>query len=602
MRNGLFLNFISLLLGLAVATFCRPAASADLAGRLANAPDGRRLVREMSEESSKNAGNPENDETNDSSVRSDDPLRRDQAGVQTLYPAVCKIVGRGVPEKKEDGAEATPLYYGSGTFVAEIGELGLVLTNWHVVSESSESIDVVFPNFSSPAKVILRDEIWDLAALLIRKPTDVAPIPIALEVPKPGETLWVAGYGQNAGLADFQIGAGPLLNYVELVEPKNLPFETLAIGKGVRQGDSGGPIFNRYGEIAGVLWGSDGKVTMGTFCVRVQFFLTQAIRRLIRLNVDAAANAVLIKGAEFSPFDAESLDGADDWARWESEPFGVAAKYSEMSALEGVKLYGAFPISQSEIYVSSDEENDAETLSVAARNDALETVERAATTAQESTLNLLPPSPPIFSPTFVVQQRNLNRARPEVADATFYENLIATKSEKARRQAAENAILASRSLGVREAALASSREIAGRGGDFDENGTANALDLTLNDAKKSDFDDFSANDDEKNVNAASRGFDGEEGTKGLLVKGLEPTQDGVESNENDRAWADASKNVSPSDETTKKSGSDDALNFDAFSDLKAYLFICAMFCLFYNAGRLLTPKNLTSRERESNDN
>jgi hypothetical protein len=45
------------------------------------------------------------------------------------------------------------------------------------------------------------------------------------------------------------------------------------VGVAARQGDSGGPIFNADGELAGVLFGSGDGTTTGTYCGRVGGFL-----------------------------------------------------------------------------------------------------------------------------------------------------------------------------------------------------------------------------------------------------------------------------------------------------------------------------------------
>ena len=203
-----------------------------------------------------------------------------EASVQTMYPAIAKIVGRGEVQEQKDG-QALSVYYGSGIYVAEQGDFGLVLTNWHVVDGSTGLLQVQFPNFTSQGAVILIDKIWDLTAIVINRPPFL-PLPISLEVPQIGDELWVAGYGQESGLEGFQMSSGPVLCYSflnaesfsDVSEP--LPGETVTVGTGVRHGDSGGPILNRYGEVAGLLWGSDGFLTMGTFCLRVQAFLTQA--------------------------------------------------------------------------------------------------------------------------------------------------------------------------------------------------------------------------------------------------------------------------------------------------------------------------------------
>ena len=51
------------------------------------------------------------------------------------------------------------------------------------------------------------------------------------------------------------------------------PFEMVEVSTAARQGDSGGPIFNARGELAGVLFGSDGGSTSGSYAGRVREFL-----------------------------------------------------------------------------------------------------------------------------------------------------------------------------------------------------------------------------------------------------------------------------------------------------------------------------------------
>jgi hypothetical protein len=50
-----------------------------------------------------------------------------------------------------------------------------------------------------------------------------------------------------------------------------------------RNGDSGGPIFNDRGEIAGVLFGSDSSSTMGSYCGRLRQFLAPLAGSFARL-------------------------------------------------------------------------------------------------------------------------------------------------------------------------------------------------------------------------------------------------------------------------------------------------------------------------------
>ena len=156
---------------------------------------------------------------------------------------------------------------GSGTLVAVNQQHGLVVTNWHVVRDAQGPIVVTFPDgFQSAATVMTTDENWDLAALLIWKPK-VAPIPIARQMPRPGELLTIAGYGAGT----YRAATGRCTQYV--APGVEFPYEMVELSAEARQGDSGGPILNERGELAGVLFGAAGGTTSGSYCGRVRKFL-----------------------------------------------------------------------------------------------------------------------------------------------------------------------------------------------------------------------------------------------------------------------------------------------------------------------------------------
>ena len=156
---------------------------------------------------------------------------------------------------------------GSGTLVAVNERHGLVITNWHVVREGNGQVTVVFPDgFHSGATVLKADRDWDLAALAIWRP-HVGPVRLADSVPKPGEPLTIAGYGSGK----FRMAAGRCTQYVS--PGRSLPFEMLELSAQARQGDSGGPILNQRGELAGVLFGASWGRTAGSHSGRVQKFL-----------------------------------------------------------------------------------------------------------------------------------------------------------------------------------------------------------------------------------------------------------------------------------------------------------------------------------------
>jgi len=187
--------------------------------------------------------------------------------VQSPNPAIVRIVA---PER--DGAS-----YGSGTLVAVNDTYGLVVTNWHVVRDAAAPIWVLFPNgFRSAAAILKIDRDWDLAALAVWRP-NVEPLPLATQPPQPGERLTIAGYGNGW----FRAVSGQCTQYVS--PGGNHPFEMIELSAPARNGDSGGPILNDRGEIAGVLFGSAFGQTTGSYCGRLRYFLTSVADDFQRL-------------------------------------------------------------------------------------------------------------------------------------------------------------------------------------------------------------------------------------------------------------------------------------------------------------------------------
>jgi hypothetical protein len=179
-----------------------------------------------------------------------------------IHPAVARIVAP---------AEGS-ISYGSGTLVYADEKMGIVITNWHVVNEAAAPISVHFPDgFYSLGSVQQVDRDWDLAAIAIRKP-NVTPVTLASQAPRPGEVLTIAGYGSG----NYRAASGRCTQYV--APGTTFPYEMVEVAVSARQGDSGGPIFNEKGELAGVLFGEGHGRTSGSYCGRVRWFLTSVIR------------------------------------------------------------------------------------------------------------------------------------------------------------------------------------------------------------------------------------------------------------------------------------------------------------------------------------
>jgi S1-C subfamily serine protease len=190
------------------------------------------------------------------------------------HPAVARIT---VPEK--DG-----ISYGSGTLVDARGQFGLVVSNWHVVRDAAGPITVEFPDgFKSAAQVVKTDKDWDLAALSIYRPP-ANPVPVSSIAPQPGQWLTIAGYGSG----QWRTAGGPCTQY--LAPGVEFPHEMVELAAEARQGDSGGPILNERGELAGVLFGSGPGYTSGSYGGRVLKFLTTVVPGGVPGNDSAAAN------------------------------------------------------------------------------------------------------------------------------------------------------------------------------------------------------------------------------------------------------------------------------------------------------------------------
>lgn len=176
---------------------------------------------------------------------------------QTPHPAVARIVA----------PEPGGVSLGSGVLVDANASQGLVLTNWHVIRDSRSAVLVQFPDgFQSAGTVVRFDETWDLAAISIWKPP-ATPVPLAVRNPVPGDPLSIAGYGRGA----YRAQTGRCTEY--LSPGSGYPRELVELAAPARQGDSGGPILDASGRLAGVLFGEGEGLTVGSCASRVRAFL-----------------------------------------------------------------------------------------------------------------------------------------------------------------------------------------------------------------------------------------------------------------------------------------------------------------------------------------
>ena len=239
-----------------------------------------------------------------------------QRGSQQPHPAVVRVI---VPEQ---GATS----YGSGTLVDIRENFGLVITNWHVVRDAQGPVEVMFPGgFTSQARALKVDADWDLAALVVWRPP-VQPVKIAALAPKPGDQLTICGYGQGM----YRSATGRCTDYY--APRPDFPRQMVELDVQARQGDSGGPIFNSQGELAGVLFGAGQGTTLGSFGGRVDSFLATLAPDIGQTADGAPRLAGGIPTNPFGPIDPPLESGAA-CPQVDGEPKQVAIKaHSPQSA------------------------------------------------------------------------------------------------------------------------------------------------------------------------------------------------------------------------------------------------------------------------------
>ena len=90
-------------------------------------------------------------------------------------------------------------------------------------------------------------------------------------MPERGEPLTIAGYGSG----NYRAQSGRCTQY--LAPGPNMPYDIVEVSAAARHGDSGGPILNARGELAGVLFGEGGGRTAGSAAARVRWFVASVV-------------------------------------------------------------------------------------------------------------------------------------------------------------------------------------------------------------------------------------------------------------------------------------------------------------------------------------
>jgi hypothetical protein len=187
-------------------------------------------------------------------------------------PSVCRI-------RLQIGVGSS---LGTGTLVCVGADYGAVITCAHLFREGAGQITVTFRDGKTfSGELAAQDPAGELAIVKITPRPEIPIVRIAADHPQQGERLTFGGYGPDGRYREV---TGVLNGYRGTAGGGH---QTLEVQGSARQGDSGGPIFNAQGELAGVLWGTDGSTTVGSYNGRICQF-TQVDRYLFPWNADLA--------------------------------------------------------------------------------------------------------------------------------------------------------------------------------------------------------------------------------------------------------------------------------------------------------------------------
>ncbi len=128
---------------------------------------------------------------------------------------------------------------------------GYVVTNNHVVSESSEVVLVSVSGLQIRAWAVIRDEVHDIALLEVKDSQNLPPaLPLATSQARLGASVFTIGFP----LLDV-MGATPKLSdgIISGVYGLNDDPESYQTTVPIQPGNSGGPLINMKGEVVGVV-------------------------------------------------------------------------------------------------------------------------------------------------------------------------------------------------------------------------------------------------------------------------------------------------------------------------------------------------------------
>ena len=147
------------------------------------------------------------------------------------------------------GQEATVMASSGSGFI--ITQDGYIATNYHVINGSNHVSVTLYDGTTYDAEVVGGDEDYDIAVLKIDA-ENLTPVVIGdsseLNV---GDDIAVIG--NPLGELTFSMSEGIVSMTNRLINVDGTPFNMIQITAAVNSGNSGGPLFNMYGEVVGIV-------------------------------------------------------------------------------------------------------------------------------------------------------------------------------------------------------------------------------------------------------------------------------------------------------------------------------------------------------------
>ena len=148
------------------------------------------------------------------------------------------------------GQEATVMASSGSGFI--ITKDGYIATNYHVIDGSNHVSVTLYDGTTYDAEVVGGDEDYDIAVLKVEPETDLTPVVIG-DSDELNVGSQIAVIGNPLGELTFSMGDGIVSMTNRLINIDGTPFNMIQITAPVNAGNSGGPMFNMYGEVVGIV-------------------------------------------------------------------------------------------------------------------------------------------------------------------------------------------------------------------------------------------------------------------------------------------------------------------------------------------------------------